>query len=170
MKLLPILLLLLIPLSSAYPTRNLSNNSIYSNESITVNVTYPDNFTKASEIIDTCFNVTSQYNYIIYDSMIYFFNMTNFSYTLTPMTCNYGVYNISGNYEINGTIINSSITYITYYSPYINIYKKYDTNNNGIISRDEVLTSVLDYFNTLLTHNEIINITNKYLNQSSAFY
>ncbi len=170
MKILPIFLLLLIPLSSAYPLRNLSNDSIYSNNSINVNVSYPDNYTKTSEIIDACFNVSSQYNYTIYDSMIYFFNMTNFSYTLTPITCNYGAYNISGNYEINGTIINSSITYITYYSPYINLYRKYDTNNNSLISKDEVLNSVWDYFNNLLTNNEISNIIDKYSHPLSIFY
>ncbi len=168
MKLLPIFLLLLIPASSAYPLRNLSNNSIYSNESIIVNVTYPDNTTSIVEIIPTCFNVTSPLNFTMFDTIGYDFNnSTNFSYTITPNTCNYGHQLITGVYSLNGSeSITSDPTYITYYSPYINLYKKYDTNNNKLISKDEVLKSVLDYFNNLLSYNNVTKITDKYLTQT----
>jgi len=166
MKLILVFLLLLIPLSSAYPTRQISNNSIYSNEYIVVNVTYPDNSTDIVEIIPACFNVNSTLNFTVSDinSKGYYFNSTNFEYTIIPVTCDYNNYTISGAYNIgNETRITSDPTYITYYSPYISLYRKYDVNNNGVISKDEVLKSVVDYFNNLLTRNETMKLTDKYL-------
>ena len=39
---------------------------------------------------------------------------------------------------------------------------RYDANNNGVIDRDEVIAAIFDYFDDLISKDEVLGVTQLY--------
>ena len=92
--------------------------------------------------------------------------LTNLTYSINTSNTNtdYGQFSISGTFiDANRK---SGIIAKSYYhlaTTDIELYQRYDSNDNGVLEKGEVINAVVDYFKNELTFSEIMKIVIKYL-------
>ena len=90
--------------------------------------------------------------------------LTNLTYSINTTSSNYGQFYISGTFidadRKSGIIAKS---YYHFASAQIELYQRYDSNDNGVLEKGEVINAVVDYFKNELTFSEIMKIVIKYL-------
>lgn len=120
---------------------------IVNNSTVTLTPLY--NFYPVNSIQETIpmeFGITSSYLFTKKGTTYFFNNTNNVSYNLTPLTEVYRIYNISGIYYNDNLSYTIPKTDFFYYSPYKDLYTKYDTVINNKIDRNELLFAVREYF------------------------